>query len=330
MTLTEKSKNVLNFLFRLSFSVILLIFIFRKIDWDKTQEVLKHAQLNDILYGALMFVIIHFILIARWLIYIRALGLAVPFKSVVRYFFAGLFGNLFLPTAIGGDMIKMVGLCRDSAQKPKVVASVLLDRLSGFAGIVIVAVFSFVFAFRMIQDISLMISIGILAGVSLGTGFLLFYQPAYARAGRIFDRIPKLKQGLMNMHYDIALLKDRRDAIYKAVGLSCVSQFIFALTFYFIARALHQQIALVYFLIFVPLICAASAVPSIGGLGPREAGAAYLFSKIGVSSGIAVSISLMNFFFMVVVGLLGGLYFLCTTNSYHPQPKEIYGAPLSS
>src|SRR3989338_3854206 len=58
--------------------------------------------------------------------------------------------------------------------------------------------------------------------------------------------------------------------------------------------------------------CVASALPSIGGLGFREAGAAYFFSRIGVDSGIAVSISFMTFLFMVAVGLMGGAIYVLT------------------
>ena len=62
----------------------------------------------------------------------------------------------------------------------------------------------------------------------------------------------------------------------------------------------------------MPLICVASSVPSIGGLGVREAGTAFLLAKVGVDSGVAVSISLINFLFMVLVGLLGALIYWLT------------------
>ena len=39
-----------------------------------------------------------------------------------------------------------------------------------------------------------------------------------------------------------------------------------------------------------------------------------LFSKIGIDSAVSVSVSLMNYLFMVLVGLLGGLiYFVLTS-----------------
>ncbi len=114
------------------------------------------------------------------------------------------------------------------------------------------------------------------------------------------------------MHYDIALLKNNRAQGFKALGLACINQVIFGFSWYLVAKALHQDIPIIYFLIFVPLLCVASSFPSIGGLGVRETGAAYLLGKIGVDSGIAVSISLINYFFMIAIGIIGGIIYVTT------------------
>ena len=217
-------------------------------------------------------------------------------------------------------MIKVLGVCRYTPQKPKVVACVLLDRLSGFGGMILVATVAYAFAYNMITDISLMISILILAAASGGFLFVLFNEKIYSFCCRIFERFPKVKQNLMTMHYDVVLLKGRPQVVVQAVALSCVGQLVLAVVFYFIAVALHQNVALFYFFIFVPLICVASSMPSIGGLGVREAGTVYLLSKVGVESGVALSISLMNFSLMVLSGLIGGIVYFATKSP--PMLKE--------
>lgn len=312
-------KNLSSFFLRLAFSGGLLWFIFSRIDMAKTFEVVRSARLGYLIFAFVIFVLIHGVILWRWMIFIRALGLTAKALDVARYFFMGLFGNLFLPSAIGGDIIKIVGLCRASSEKPKVIASVLLDRLSGFAAIVLVAAVAFAFGYQHIQDLSLLISVGVLAGGSLLVALILFCEPVYRLGCKMFAFWPKFKANLMQMHYDIALMRGKKFQGFGAIGVSCVSQVLLAITFFLIARALHQEIGLVYFLIFVPLICVASAVPSIGGLGAREAGAAFLFAKIGVEPGIAVSISLMNFLFMVIMGLAGGLFSVVTLPSRRVQ-----------
>lgn len=319
-------KNLVNIFIRAALSMALLWYLYTKIEVQKTVEVVKTADLGYLAYAFLVFMVLNLILFLRWMVFIKALKLDAPLLSVARYYLIGLFGNLFLPSAIGGDVIKILGLGRYSSQNAKVTASVILDRLSGFAGMVVVAVAAYMWGRKMIQDDFLAVAIVTMAAVSLTVGTILFHKKLYSICSNAFGMFPRLKKGLMNIHYDIVLLKDRRDSIYKAVGLSCAAQGILSLIFYFLAKGLHQEVAFIYFLIFVPLICVASSVPSIGGLGVREAGAAYLLAKVGVPSGIAVSLSLMTFIFAVLVGLAGGLIFMTSRCPAKKSQKAATGS----
>ena len=322
MNLPPKVKDFLSFVLRFGLSAVLLVYLYHRIDWAKTIEIVKTADKIFIGYAFLSFLSIYVFLVLRWMIFLRAMDVEVPLFTCLRYYFIGLFGNLFLPSSIGGDVLKIWGLCRATPHKAKVVASVLLDRLSGFAGIVVVAVLAFAFGFNRIQDLSLLISIAVMAGFSFLTGVVLLNEKIYEICCRIFNAFPKIKDSLMHMHYDIALLKDRPYAIYQSIAASCLCQIILSITFFLLSKALHQETSFIYFLIFIPLICVASSMPSIGGLGVREAGAVYLFAKAGMAAGVSVSISLINFLFMVIVGLLSGLFFVLTKSPGETLPNE--------
>ncbi len=321
MPLKEKEKNTLSLLVRIGLSLALLFYVFSKIDVPKTIEVLKSANLTYILLAAVAFLIVNVILLLRWFIFIRALDLEVAPKNVILHYFYGLFGNLFLPTAIGGDILKAVGLCQSSTQKPRVVASILLDRLSGFASIALIAITAFLFGRNLIGDNTLVIPIVLMGVVSATLAATLLNESIYSFFCQAFNRLPRFKKNLMAMHYDISLLKQSHKSKegIKAILLSAVSQTTFVCCYYLTAKALHQDIAIIYFLIFVPIICVVASFPSIGGLGLREVGAAYLFGKIGVASGIAVSLSLINFLFMVMVGIVGGVLYVYTLSTRRIQ-----------
>jgi uncharacterized protein (TIRG00374 family) len=315
----DKMKNILSFLMRLGFSGLLLWWLFSKIDTEKTIEILQTADLTYLYFAGGIFFICQSFLLVRWFIFIKALNLEARPMVVTRFFFIGLFGNLFLPSAIGGDLIKIIGLCKNSSQKPRVVASVLLDRLSGFASIVIVAVGSFIIGYRYVNEPQLIIPIAIIGVGSVVVAAILFNEKIYAFGCRIFSFFPKVQKSLMQMHYDIMLMQDNKMEGVKAIALSSVGQLVYAVTFWLSAKALHADTPLLYFFIFVPLICVASSLPSIGGLGVREAGAAYLLGKVGVASEVAVSISLISFLFMIMMGLLGGMIYVFTLSSGRVQ-----------
>jgi len=315
MDIKKNAKDIFSFLFRIALSLIILSLVFSKIDMDRTKAILASANIGLIMCSFSVFFFVNVAMLFRWFVFIRALNISVSICAVVRNFFLGLFGNLFLPSSVGGDILKTFGLCKESANKTRVVASVLLDRLSGFAAIVIVSICSFAFGYRYIGDTSLLVPISLIAVGSLFVVLVLFNKRIYSFFCKVFNRFPNFKKSLMNLHYDITLLKDRKRQGLEAIGLSCLSQLVFAFAWYLIARALHQDINLIYFLIFVPLTCVASSLPSIGGLGVREAGAVYLFGKVGVAQGVAVSISLITYFFMVLIGVIGGLFYVSTLSS---------------
>ena len=321
----SRLKSFLSNFLRWGLSIALLGYLYHLIDIDKTIAVIKSADPVLVIYAFITFIFVMFLLLIRWFVFVKALGLKVPSKIMTRYFFIGLFGNLFLPSSIGGDVIKIWGVCQYTVEKPKVIASVLIDRLSGFAGIVIVATVAFIFGYRLINDFSLLASIVIMAAVSAGITVVLFNETLFAFCCKIFSAFPAIKQTLMNIHYDIALLKDKPFELVKGAAVSCLCQMITSVIFFLIAKALHQDVSLIYFLIFVPLICVASSLPSIGGLGVREAGTAFLLAKVGVEYGVGVSISLVSFTFMVLMGLIGGLvyFFMKTTPSGIPSTNSL-------
>ena len=316
MSLNEKTKSTLSFVLRFGLSLALLVFVFSKIDLPETIEALRTADLFMIMLGGFVFFICMAVGLTRWFVFIRALDLSATPKSIILHFFYGAFGNLFMPTAIGGDIIKTVGLCRSSSEKPKVVASVVLDRISGFYAIILIEIGMLLLGYQyVVKD-------KVLAGgvVTLGVGaivltFVLFNEKIYSFVFQLFNKLPKIKNAFMSLHYDIALLKENKKVIegIKGIGLAALAQTFYAFSWFLVAQALHQDFGFMHFLAFVPLLCLASSFPSIGGLGVREAAAVFLFSKIGMEAGVAVSMSLIGFIYVVAFGLIGGALYVYYT-----------------
>ncbi len=317
--MNKKIKKFLSAFLRIGLSGALLIFLFRKINIPKTLEILKEANFLYLFTGLILVFILYIFTLIRWNIIIQNLGIKVSFKSVTRCFFIGTFFNLFLPTSTGGDIVKTIDLFRETPEKTKVVASVLLDRLFGLITMISFAIVTFCIGYKLVYDQFLLISI---VGVSLLTflGVLfLFNERLYSFGCQIFNRFPKIKIKLMELHFAVVLIKEKPRALLSVILISCVVQFILASTFYLTAKGLHQDVSLLSCLIFVPLICLASAFPSIGGLGVREMGSVYLFAKVGVGAGAAASISLINFLFMTIIGLIGATIYVSSLSNRRVQ-----------
>ncbi len=326
----ENVKNALSFIGRLGLSAGLLFWLFRNINWADTMESFRTAEWH-LLGGAFaIFFLLNIFCLIRWQVFMKALSLKAPLGMVFRYFFIGLFCNLFLPTSIGGDVVKAIGLSNRVGQKPKVVASILLDRLSGFGGLVVLALGAYVFGHAVIDAPAVIIPVLALTCVSLVIGFMLFHDRVYEFCCRIFIRIPRLHKALMDMHADVVMMKRRKRTALACVGLSIVVQALAAYMYYLIAQALGQSVGLPYFLVFAPIVSAVSFLPSIGGLGVREFGWVYFLGRVGVAQGIAMSVSLISFSFIVVIGILGGIFYVTTVPDRRVQcPAADAGAEQS-
>ncbi len=320
--MTEKVKNVLSFIGRLGLSAGLLAWIFSFIKWDEIMGVIKTADRGFLWLAGFVFLVINFLVLVRWYVFMRVLKLDVSAGLVFRYFFTGLFCNLFLPTSIGGDLVKAIGLSRGVGQKPKVFASVVLDRLSGFAGLVIVAAIAYVLGSRLIDAPSVIIPIVVLTALSLVVGGMLFNENVYRFFGGLVARFPRVQKGIMEMHEDVMLMKGKKRSGWGCVALSCFVQVLGAYMAYLIALALHQDVHFLPFLVFAPIVSAVTFLPSIGGLGVREVGWVYFLGKIGMAQGIAVGLSLISFFYVIVLGLIGGIVYVTTAPARRVQYSE--------
>lgn len=328
--LNKKTKTILSFMLRIGLSIGLLMYVFSKIDLQATVEALKTADLFFIMLAGLVFLVDMTFLLARWFIFIKALELSATKKNIILHFFYGAFGNLFMPTAIGGDIIKTVGLCRSSSEKPKVVASVLLDRLSGFYSIILIELCVLLFGYQyVVKDKILAGGVAILGGAAILLTIVLFNEKIYSFVFQLFNRFPKIKNAFMKLHYNIALLKDghRLKEGFKGIGIAGIGQVLYAFSWFLVAQSLHQDLGFIHFMAFVPLLCLASLFPSVGGLGVREAAAVFLFSKIGMEAGVAVSMSLIGFIFVIAFGLVGGALYVYTLSTgrvqHHPSDAGV-------
>src|SRR3970040_3035733 len=95
--------------------------------------------------------------------------------------------------------------------------------------------------------------------------------------------------------------------LLKAFGVSFIIQFMSITIFYLISKGLDMTVSIGYFFLFVPIAVTISMIPiSLSGLGLREGAFVYLFTKVGATDAQALTVSLVYFAAMVLLGLIGG------------------------
>jgi hypothetical protein len=77
----------------------------------------------------------------RWYVLLRSGGVDVSLGQALRVTFAGLFATNFLPTTVGGDVIRLAGALQLRCDAAISAASLIVDRLIGMAGMAMVLPF---------------------------------------------------------------------------------------------------------------------------------------------------------------------------------------------
>ncbi len=310
-------KKILAVLLRILISAAIILFLFKNIDAKSLAQVIKSANKALILISSIVFLASYVLALLRWRMLLAAVGIRLPLKRVIASYSAGIFFNLFLPSSIGGDFMRSVDLSVHTKKPKEIIATVFLDRLSGYIGLVILASLSFVFGGELVREKGTVFALGIIIFILLFSLLVLFNKFIYRLISRFLrSSNPGNIRGLISdLHKEIHIFRHRKTIIIKNIVLSILIQAMAPLSFALLAFSLGLKVNLVYFFIFIPIIGAITLLPiSIGGLGLRDLTTIYFFGKVGIAKDIAFAMSLLNFSFILVFGILGGLLYVFTVH----------------
>jgi uncharacterized membrane protein YbhN (UPF0104 family) len=238
----------------------------------------------------------------KWAVLGRALGFACPLGVYARYYFIGMFFNVFGPSTVGGDVVRALylGAGRD---RMRALHSVVLDRVSGLAFLAGVA------AIAVVASPRWRLPTPVTAGIASGGALLVV---GWWLAPLLVGLLPATNR--LRRHFEHDLPVWRTPGVLAATAvLSVLFHLSQVVLQWVLAHALGVPIPLSYCLVFHPLLSFMMALPiSLGGFGVREGGYLYFLRRIHVAPSVAVTMGLLWFVVTLVGGLVGGIAFLAS------------------
>jgi glycosyltransferase 2 family protein len=276
-------------------SIGLLAFVFTRIDFSQAWTQFKHLSLPFIILALVYYTGCQFLSCWRWQIVLNSSGHSAPMSSLLNSYFAGMFLNIFLPGALGGDVYRVYRVAQVTKDSEVALVSVFLERFTGLAALSALALIGLPPAFRLIGrwDVILLFltCVGVLVGAVLlisSPKLLILAEPWLEkfRLGKVAVRFAKIQ---------ILLRKfaQNRTAIAVSMGLSMLLQLAIVYYHYLVAQQLKIPISYLQLLVFIPIIVVVTLLPiSLGGLGLKEGLWIYLFNRIGLTTEQALLLSL--------------------------------------
>lgn len=115
-------------------AVVMLAALLRDGGWNEILSAFKKINTKDMLWVALLFLISRIAIVWRWHILLRSGGVGIRFKDSAALTFTGLFASNFLPSTIGGDLVRLAGAIQMGFDRAVCLASIAADRLIGMLG----------------------------------------------------------------------------------------------------------------------------------------------------------------------------------------------------
>jgi len=213
-------------LLRLVVSLSLLGWLLAKVDYASLGRILARADLEWLLLPHLLTLITFSCCVVKWRLLLRAQGLVVSTQSLARYYLVGLFFSNFLPSNVGGDVVRATMLTRRAGGRWWTVAgsSVLIERLTGLFGLFLMLGLGIVLHRRWVTSLHVLMPIGVAFGGILAVVAVLFTGAGVAMLGAL-SRVKLLARPvalLDEFHKNLLRYRRTPGVIVKCLGLSCI------------------------------------------------------------------------------------------------------------
>jgi uncharacterized membrane protein YbhN (UPF0104 family) len=235
----------------------------------------------------------------RWQVLLEAQSVSIGNGELLGSLLVGLFFSNFLPSNIGGDVIRIRDTTRAAGSTTLATAVVLMDRAIGLMSLVLVAALSATVlggTRRAAMPIwPSWLWLGFFAGAAASAPAVL----APAGFGRLLQPLTVFHPEWVGQRIDtltsvLARFRDRPRALAACFGGAVFVQTTVVVFFFTIAYALHLQFTFWDLAVIVPLSFIVQMLPvSVNGFGVREATFAAYFTRIGQPLESAILMSLV-------------------------------------
>lgn len=304
-----KNKLFIILRFVISFGLlILLIWIMRK-DAGEILGILKGSNKAFILLVVLINVFLSIAVAYRLKLLMSGQKVFISIKDAVYLTFIGYFFNNFLPTAIGGDIVKAYYASKKTNNKVASYAAVLTDRLLGLVATLLIALIGILFIGKSLDNKFIVSIVPVIFILTVAMIMFLLkknnrVEKAYSGKKGIFY---KIKEKSSKLYDGINLYRNSPMLLVKGIALSLGLQAVSISSVYLLVLSIGGDVPLFRLFLIIPLIWAVSMLPSLNGLGVRE-GAFVYFLKGYIGPEKAFAISLLWLGLIMLYGVVGGVY----------------------
>jgi glycosyltransferase 2 family protein len=251
------------------------------------------------------YMVLHLVGVVKWRLLINLAGADLTFSQAVRCYYWGLFANNFLPSLVGGDLVRAgTAFIISPRSKPAVVLGSLIDRLQDVLGLAGVAALGVMLIPRSLDPQSRKVfwAVGglLLVGGALGIGSL-FLLPVQKFPFKIQRIMVKVRRGIRSVYGNPG-----RVMLCFCLGMILQGCQVGINSWLGAASGLH--VAFGVWLFAWPIAKLSALLPvTQGGIGVREVALVGLLAPFGAQPVLTAAAGLVFEAITIVGGLIAGI-----------------------
>lgn len=281
-------------------SLALLALLFSRVDVPHIWSLARHASPLWLAAALALYTLNVAASVWRWNLLLVAQDVRMPRRTLFGSFLVANFFNNFLPSNIGGDVIRIRDTAPAAQSTTLAATVVLVDRGLGLMGLVLIA------------------ALGASMAVSLhGQGvlpvwpswlWLGFFASAAVAVPAMYspEGLGKVLRPLTWVHPEwvgrqiqhltdtLARFREKPSSLIGCFGGAVIVQALVVIFYVMVVRALHIPVTAQDLAVIVPLSIVVQMLPvSVNGFGVREATFSFYFTRVGLPIESAVLLSLV-------------------------------------
>ena len=305
------------FVLKIGVSVGLLAWLFRQVDGARLWAAVKAASWAWLGVAAALYFVMLLVSCWRWNILLRTQGIVVRLRTLVGSFLVATFFNNFLPSNIGGDVVRIRDTAAPARSRTLAATVVLVDRGLGLLALVLVA------------------ALGATATQTAATAGAAPVRPWMLWAGLIVGgvvsiqamRAPRfvawLAAPLRRLHAEwvdarvarltgaLSRFASSPAALASSAAGAVAVQALLVAFYAAVARGLHIPVSPWHLAVMVPVSFVVQMIPvSVNGFGVREATFVAFFALAGLPADAAMLLSFVGTAVIMAWSLAGAFVHL--------------------
>ncbi len=302
---------------KLLVSAALLALLFSRVDAGRIWAGARHASLPWLMAALAVWTLNVAAATWRWHLLLEAQDVRMPRRTLFGSFLVANFFNNFLPSNIGGDVIRIRDTAPAAQSTTLAATVVLVDRGLGLMGLVLIAALGATMAVSMHgQGVLPIWPSWLWAGFAIGAAVAVPAMYAPHGLGRLLKPLTLLhpewvERQITALTEALARFREKPSSLVGCFGGAVVVQALVVAFYLTVVHALHIPVTASDLAVIVPLSLIVQMLPlSVNGFGVREATFSFYFARVGLPIESAVLLSLVAAAITMVHSLSGAAVYV--------------------